>query len=71
MPDDEKNAGRRKERSGNALKENLKIKYKYFLQNHFFCNIEFKLIPVTKPIPVENTPLIKDISLSVFHPPQA
>lgn len=37
----------------------------------FFCNIEFKLIPVTKPIPVENTPLIKDISLSVFHPPQA
>ena len=36
----------------------------------FFCNIEFDLIPVIKPVPARNTPLIKDISLSVFHPPQ-
>jgi hypothetical protein len=37
----------------------------------FFCTIEFDLIPVTKPVPAGNTPLVKDISLSVFHPPQA
>lgn len=37
----------------------------------FFCIIEFNTIAVIKPLPVENTPTIKDISLAVFHPPQA
>jgi hypothetical protein len=37
----------------------------------FFCTVEFDLIPAAKPVPAGNTLLIKDISLSVFHPPQA
>lgn len=37
----------------------------------FFCNIEFSAIPTVKATPVRYTPSVKDISLSVFHPPQA
>lgn len=37
----------------------------------FFCNLEFNEIAVIKPVPADTNPPIKDISLSVFHPPQA
>jgi hypothetical protein len=50
-----------------------KLDYKITIlsSKSFFCSIEFNTIPVVKPAPVESAPAIKDISLSVFHPPQA
>jgi hypothetical protein len=36
----------------------------------FFCTIDCKAIPVLKPAQIQNVLLVKDISLSVFHPPQ-
>lgn len=36
----------------------------------FFCRLDYKAILIFKPSQVQNILLVKDVSLSVFRPPQ-